>query len=69
MLQVLFHKINILATLEENMFENTVGEGENATNQYFLPFPNIFYHSKRQKSSRGQLLELALCNCLQVGPI
>ena len=41
---------DFLMTLEGITLENTVGKGENAGNQHFLPFPQCFLPSPKQIS-------------------
>ena len=38
----------LLTTLTKEAVENIVGKGENAGNQHFLLFPNVFYTSQNK---------------------
>ena len=41
-------------TLSREAFENTMGKGENAGNQHFLPFPQCFLLYQGEKPSLQQ---------------
>ena len=53
----------VLATLEEEAFENIVGKGENAGNKHFLLFPQCFllYHFLLHLVYRLQMLSILRC--------
>ena len=46
----LYHTIHNVMTREKKTFENIVGKGENAGNQYFLLFPQCFLPFPKQIS-------------------
>ena len=52
----------LLKTLKNKAFENILGKGENASNQYFLLFPQCFLPYQRQRSP-------VICKCFQFGPV
>ena len=49
----------LLTTLKKKPFENTMGKGENASNQHSLFFPTVF-----SILSRREIIILATCNLL-----
>ena len=44
----LCHKIPTFNDYDKNPFKNIVGKGENAGNQHFLLFHNVFYPSQKE---------------------
>ena len=44
------HTMRLLTPLRKKHFENIVGNGQNAGNKHFLPFPQCFLPSERHNA-------------------
>ena len=62
---------SLLTTLKKKPFENIVGEGENAGNQYFSCFPTMFstHPEKNLLSGNGlNYIYFVVCECVEFRP-
>ena len=57
---------NGLTPLEKQAFENIVGKGENAGNQHFLFFRNVFYTSQHEFQFLSHIY-FVVCKCFPFG--
>ena len=56
----------MLTNLKKKAFENIVGKGENAGNQHFLLFPQLFLPYQREKSCQPLL---SSAKCFRIGQV
>ena len=58
-----------LTTLKKEPFENIVGKGENAGNQYFLLFPTMFSTIPKTNLNFFSNINFMLSKCFQIAPV
>ena len=66
LLLTLYHRISTFKNQEKKAFENIVGKGENAGNQHFLLFHNVFYAVK-ERSHNVSSIWFVVCKYFEFG--